>query len=140
MRVKKIKKGNTSNYIEMSDLKKQSCREDGIKKHAVFHFSRPSPDHAELVERLNEKALELLEHRHATAGWLMQEAADALSNPSPLGREDIILDALKNPTDEMLEAFCDTYAQGDPDDGIHPSGGRDGLTAILAKLEQAGGE
>ena len=32
----------------------------------------------ELEGRLRAKAQELLEHRHATAGWLMQEAADAI--------------------------------------------------------------
>ncbi|MFG1331231.1 hypothetical protein V5F41_08240 [Xanthobacter autotrophicus] len=33
----------------------------------------------DIVARLNEKALDLLEHRHATAGWLMQQAASRIT-------------------------------------------------------------
>lgn len=38
------------------------------------------PGSDDLVARLDKKAIELLEHRHATAGWLMQEASAALAS------------------------------------------------------------
>lgn len=34
---------------------------------------------SDLIERARAKAIDLLEHHHATAGWLMQELADALA-------------------------------------------------------------
>ena len=57
--------------------------EEVVKR--IFEALPPKPPRSprdmsnDLIERGRAKAIDLLEHRHATAGWLMQELADALA-------------------------------------------------------------